>query len=570
MIFKITIAYVIGILGGLYKKLFLIVPFLMPILIFIYTNKKTKKYANFIFKINKVKNVKNIIYVIVFILGIVHITYLEYQFENKYKEAENLEIIATVVNNGEDKDYKTVYKIKVEEGKYKNTYLLLNIKNKDNVNLNYADKIYINAEFEEPNVARNYGGFSYKEYLKTKKIYGIVNASKENLKIIKSNNVNIINKIANKFSNIITKNIDKVFSEKEGGLLKGILIGNKENLDEDIQEDFKNSNLSHMLAVSGAHVSYIILGITTVVNNMKLNKRISKIITIFILLFFILLVGGTPSATRACIMAIYTIFGSLVYRKPNVLSSLSLSLIIIVIYNPYSIFDIGLQLSYGGTIGIILFANKSIKHKEKCNGIVETKFEKIIHYIMQMLIVSISANIIILPIMAYNFNTISLTFFISNILAGPILGIVVILGFIYIIVSLIFMPLAHILSVILNIFLKILILIAEISAKIPFSKIYVKTPSAQFIIFYYICVCIFLWIITKSKKYKFEQNILLKIKSKKFIAILIIVVLFFQIIKITPNNFKINFIDVGQGDSMLITTLGRKKYFNRWRGLGKI
>lgn len=557
MIFKITIAYVIGILGGLYKKLFLIVPFLMLILIFLYKNKKTKRYVNLIFKLNKIKDVKNIIYVIVFLIGIINITYLEYQFENKYKDVENLKVIATVVNNGEDKDYKIVYKIKVEAGKYKNTYLLLNVKKKDNINLEYGDKIYINAEFEEANVARNYGGFSYKDYLKTKKVYGIVNADKNNIKIVKNNNVNIISKMANSLSNKIIENVDKVFSEKEGGLLKGILIGNKESLDESIEENFKNSNLSHMLAVSGAHVSYIILGITTVLNNMKVSKRISKVITIVILLFFILLVGGTPSATRACIMAIYTIFASLVHRKPNILSSLSVSLIIILIYNPYLIFDIGLQLSYGGTVGIILLANKFIKCKEQAN-VEQSKFRKIIEYIKQMFIVSISANIIILPIMAYNFNTISLTFFISNILAGPILGIVVILGFIYIIIYIIFSPLAEFLSAFLNIFLKILIFIADVSSKIPFSKVYVKTPRIVFMVSHYLCVCLFLWLISKNKKYKFEKKFISKIKSKKVISILIIIVLLFQIIKINFNNFTIHFIDVGQGDSTLITTASRK------------
>lgn len=552
MIFKITIAYIIGIIGGLYKNIFLVVPFLMLILIALYKNKTIKKYMNFIFKI---KDKENILYIIVCVIAVINITFLEYQFDNKYKEVENLSIIATVMDNGKDKEYKTVYRVKVETGEYRNTYLLLQIKKKEDVSLNYGDEIYINGEFESPNIARNYKGFSYKDYLKTKKVYGIVNSSKENIKIIKTNNVNIISRMANKLSNKIIQNVDKQFEEKEAGLLKGILIGNKETLDENVEEDFKNSNLSHMLAVSGAHVSYIILGITTIFRKAKINKRISKIFTILILLFFILLVGNTPSVLRACIMAIYIIVAGLVYRKPSMLPSLNVSLIIILIYNPYLIFDIGLLLSYGGTIGIILFANRFINVEENNN---QNKLKKVLDYIKQMFIVSISANIIILPIMAYNFNTISLTFFISNILAGPILGIVVILGFIYIIISIIFSPLSQILGTILNIFLKILILIADVSSKIPFSKIYVKTTSIVFIICYYLCICLFLWIISKSKKYKFEKKLISIIKSKRFISILIIIVLLFQIIKINSNNFTIHFIDVGQGDSTLITTTSGK------------
>ena len=66
-----------------------------------------------------------------------------------------------------------------------------------------------------------------------------------------------------------------------------------------------------------------------------------------------LLTGSSPSVTRACIMAIYTILGSLLHKKVNVLSSISISSIIILLINPYSILDIGMQLSYAGTIGIV-------------------------------------------------------------------------------------------------------------------------------------------------------------------------------------------------------------------------
>ena len=112
--------------------------------------------------------------------------------------------------------------------------------------------------------------------------------------------------------------------------------------------------------------------------------------------------------------------GSLVYRKPNIIASISISLLVILIINPYKILDIGMQLSYGGTLGIILF-NKILEEKIKLHTLKITN--KFITTIKQMMIVSISANLIIFPIVAMHYNTISLTFFISNILAGPILEI---------------------------------------------------------------------------------------------------------------------------------------------------
>ena len=148
-------------------------------------------------------------------------------------------------------------------------------------------------------------------------------------------------------------------------------------------------------------------------------------------------------------------FGSLIYEKPNIIASISVSILIILIINPYKILDVGMQLSYGGTLGIILF-NKILEEKIKISELKNRLINRLLISIQQMLIVSISANLIIFPIIAFHYNTISLTFFISNILAGPILGIIIILGFITIFISFISIRISKIPAVVLSIFIKIL------------------------------------------------------------------------------------------------------------------
>lgn len=557
MLLEIAIAYIIGIIGGLYKNIFFIVPFFVVFAYFLFKFKIIKLDKKVLLK-------KIVILIFVFTIGFINILNLENSFKNIYEDEQEVELVATIISNKKEKSNSIEYEIKAENGKYAKTKLILYIKKSKDINFEYGDKICIKGIYKEPEKARNYGSFSYKEYLKTKGIYGSINVSKLDIKLIKKNNVNIINRFANYLSTKIVQNVERNIEEKQAGLLIGILLGNKDYLKEEIEQNFKDSNLSHMLAVSGAHVSYIILGITYFFNKAKFNKRISKIITIILLLFFIVLVGGTPSVTRACLMAVYLIIGTLIYKKADIKSSICLSLLIIIIKNPYSLFDIGLQLSYGGTIGIILFSGKILKianiKNENCNQKNKEKEKKnknklkdiiikIISYIKQMAIISICANAIIMPIMAYHFSTISITFIISNILAGPILGIIVILGFIYCIFSIVFSPISLILSFILKIFLNILIEITNICSKLPFSKIYVKTPSLLLICAYYSCIFI-------NLKFEFK-NIICKLKKigyKKIISIILIVLLIFQIIKIIPKDLKINFIDVGQGDSTLIVT----------------
>ena len=347
-LFIIAIAYLFGIIIGLYFKIGIAFIFVFCIFLYIYRKKNryiklfcTKKYI--------------ILFFIFFIISFVHITYLNKQFNEKYQNVQGkIQVVGTIVSNPIEKKNSIVYILKVEELNnnkfYKNTNLRLYVKK--GKTYKYGDKILIIGEFEKPEIQRNTGGFNYKESLKTKKIYGIVRAS--DVELIKENNINFFDILINNIVITVKEKANSLLPKEEAGILIGILIGDKENLEDETQNLFRQSNLSHMLAVSGAHVSYVIMAIRFVVTKTKISKKNGKIVTIVLLLFFILITGKTPSVTRACIMSIYIIVASLFHKRVSVISSMSISLLFLLIQNPYCIFDVGLQLSYGGTIGILL------------------------------------------------------------------------------------------------------------------------------------------------------------------------------------------------------------------------
>ena len=472
------------------------------------------------------KNKKIIVILICLIISIGYVSILE----NKYSKISDMPIkeMVTIISDIQEKEYKKVCTAKIVRN---NKKILINIKmSQDIPSIKYGDSLYIEGEFKQPEEARNYKGYNYKQYLKTKKIIGTVELEKA--KILKSSNGSFIHNI----QKYIKDTINGTLTDEEGNLLLAILLGDKDKLSEDIQESFKTSNLSHMLAVSGAHVSYIILGLTYVLQNSIIGKKNGKIVCIIFLLAFMAITNFTPSVTRACIMAILTLFSSIIYRKSDVYTNISVAALITLIFNPYSLLDLGFQLSYGGTIGIIIFI-KRIQEK-KSNS-------KVVNYIKQMALVSIYANIIIIPIMMYHFNTVSFTFIISNIMASPILGIIVITGFLFIIASITVKPLTRLIAIFIKPILSILIKISQICSKLPFSNILVVTPYMFNVISYYaiILYCI------KSKK----NN-----KCKIIICLLIVLILINFIIYIFPQKLRIFFIDVGQGDSTLIITPDKK------------
>ena len=195
------------------------------------------------------------------------------KFETKFKNLENknIDVEGIVIQKTEDK-----YIVKINNNKF----YLISVKK----NLQYGDKISITGTYLEPKRRTNYKGFDYKNYLKTLKIYGTIKAS--NIKIIAQDKGNIIFKYSNKLNKKIVEKIENSNLDKdEKGILKGLLIGNKEDISENTKQDFSKSNISHILAISGMHVSYIIIFITFILNRI-IGKHYSKPI-ISILIFFV-------------------------------------------------------------------------------------------------------------------------------------------------------------------------------------------------------------------------------------------------------------------------------------------
>ena len=261
--------------------------------------------------------------------------------------------------------------------------------------------------------------------------------------------------------------------------------------------------------------------------------------------------GFSYSVIRSCIMGIVTLFANVFYKKPDSINCIAISMLIMLLYNPFAIYDIGFKLSYLATIGIILF-NKNIE------SILSKKINK---KIAKILSVTFSAQITVMPIIVLEFNNISLTFFISNFLASFLIGPIIILGFVIILISFISFKLAKLLAIILHLLLMALNLVAKLVSRIPFSNLTIVTPYVISIIIIYLLILIsnYIYTIYTSKRIlrKIEKNILKDIKKitkTTVIAILIIISfsLFYSIF--IPKTLNIYFVDVMQGDCTFIIT----------------
>ena len=167
--------------------------------------------------------------------------------------------------------------------------------------------------------------------------------------------------------------------------------------------------------------------------------------TILVLMFFMYITDFSSSGVRASAMGIILLISLILFRKNDIQTTISISILIILIENPYKILDIGLLLSYFATIGIICFSKLKRSIKPEL-----TLKQKVLEYIKEMALITMFANIFVIPIIMYNFNTFSLTLVISNVIAGILIGPITIGGFILIVLSFISLKLF---KIYLNVFL---------------------------------------------------------------------------------------------------------------------
>ena len=217
----------------------------------------------------------------------------------------------------------------------------------------------------------------------------------------------LISKLYNQ-REILYNAIKSRLGQRKAGFITSVAFGYSEALDSEDRADMKVFGISHAVAVSGLHMA-LVYGMLKSVFGTK--------ISLVIAFLYVLFTGASPSTVRAFTMIFIMNFALVVKRNYNSLAAISLAGIILLLKNPYDLFALGFQLSFLATLGIILF-NKNINKK----------LYKLPQYFRKAISVSISSQILTIPVLIYSFSEFSLNFLIGNILILPFINILVVLG----------------------------------------------------------------------------------------------------------------------------------------------
>ena len=459
-----------------------------------------------------------------------------------FMEDKKSTIICTVL----DKEYypnqdKISFKVKVsqiERGDFSirtqglilvNTYL-------DDCPYEYGDVLKIKGKLEKPLGQKNFGEFDYELYLAREKIFTYINIWQEkDIQKIGEDDSNFLVSFSLSARDKIKEITKQTLPPPYNYLLVGMLLGEKSFIPSHLKEIFAEAGIMHILAVSGLHVGIIAMALLALLSMLKLPKKFKLFTLILILITYASITGFRPSVLRATIMFILLIGGKLINRSRNLNISLFFAAFLILLLNPLILYDAGFLLSFIVTFFII-----------NLSPILQGLFSKIVVWIKNPLAVSTAAWVGIFPLSAYFFSKVSIISIISNIFIIPLTGIAVILGFITFFIGLMSISLAGLFSNLNYLVLNLITLISKSFSSLPFAFIYVAQPSVTVIILYYLTVFFIIEIF-------YKKTLSPKIKKKAILIVLSVTLLIIIVQVFYPaDNLKVNFINVGEGDCILI------------------
>ncbi len=437
---------------------------------------------------------------------------------------------------------KFTFKTSSISGKPKNENILFYVYNKSEGNfsnkLSYGTVLTLKAEINRPKPATNPGGFNYQRYLASIGISGTVNVMNiSEIKISGKGSGWIIKKMGYKIKNTVLGIVRECLPKNQAGLIAGMIIGYKDGLDENAYEAFRKAGLTHIMVASGMNIAFIILPLTFLFRKLRLTRKVANIIIMCVLVLFIFVTGFSASVVRAVIMGIMILTGQIIMRETDIYTSISAAVLLLLLYNPFMIFDIGFQLSFAATISLVMFY-PSIK--------AAVSFKYVPEIVSDTLAATLAAQIGVVPISIYYFNSLSLVSVISNLLVVPTVQVITIIGFIMVFTGLININLAVLIGYINNSVLSFVLFVTEISSKFPYATIKIPTPSILLISIYY-ATLIYLF-----KGRKVWGNLI----NQKKLALTVIIILLINLScsRLLPKPIEITFLDVGQGDGAFIKT----------------
>jgi len=417
------------------------------------------------------------------------------------------------------------------------------------LNTNEKLKIYdyykIKGRLSVPFKAGNPSQFDYGNYLRNFNVYAVFYGAKGAEPVFLNSDLSAREKVLqwiNDYREKIISIHSNYLTSPNLEILGGIVFGDDAvSPPENIKQSFINSGLLHILAASGMNVAFIFSFFFFFLSALKVNYKVNISAGIVMVIVYSLMTGLGASVVRATFMLVFVLIGKLIDRDAHSISLLAFVAFLMLLYNPMYINDVGFQLSFIVTFGLLIMTPFLMRGKNK-----------FVNWVIGTVSIPIIAQLWVMPIQIFYFNNISLYSVFANIMSVPILSVISFGGFVSSLIATITPPfICRCFDFVLNPMLTLLVNISDFWGKLPNAAIQTTHPSVFQIILYYAV----LLLITALMDKNIRENYLKPIKLA--LPVLMLVLCLSQI-SFPNHNLEITAFDVGNADAFLIKTPDNK------------
>jgi competence protein ComEC len=410
-----------------------------------------------------------------------------------------------------------------------------------------GDSVRISARLDQRRGYRNFNPPFLDRYLEIQGIHALAFSKSGRLvNKLRSGPRLSLRHPASSLRQLFLEKIETAFQDKKtgalsesGSVLQALLLGERGRLDAETKTSLQASGLFHVIAISGAHIAVFAFLLFSILRLVRIPRRPASIVLIVFLIFYAYLVEGRASVLRAVIMTVLFLAGTLLWRDVRLLNTISLSAFVLLMLNPASLWDAGFQLTFAATLSLILFVPPLLR-----------RLPRLPLRLSELSSFSLAAHLGTVPILATAFHRVTFSGLVLNLAAVPLMTLIMAAGYAFLPLALIHPALARGLSPGLDLLVKAFLALAKLWEKAPFLSYRIPAPPAWVTVLY----TLFLLALLFPRRFKLQRAVLLPL----FLAVFAVLVIYPFPPRGSPG-LRVTFIDVGQGDSILIEFPGEKK-----------
>lgn len=418
----------------------------------------------------------------------------------------------------------------------------------------YGRRISCKGQFEPFDKAVNEGEFDAGAHYENEGYTGVLDA--EEIRFIKEEERFSPDIYLHRLNTAISKKYHRILNEENAGSLSAMVLGDKRGLDEEIKELYQENSISHLLSISGLHISLVGGAVFLFLRRLKVTFSFPLIASSLILMIYGAFTSFSLSTSRAVIMMSILFFSFILGKSYDLPSSLAVSALILLLINHKSFYQSGFQLSFFAVIGIF-YIMPELLYIFKIDVFHKKGIKKWFHLILASLISSISVMLATLPILLYNFYEVSLTGIILNIIVIPLMSLVVVTGLIGGFLALVSELLGSFILGITHYILNLYTYLCRIGDGLTALRLIIGKPEKWQIALYYLLMFIIFYFLSQKRREEKLESLKRNSKmsfslSKRIFITGVVTSLSFVVLSYKTKEFSINMLDIGQGDCFVI------------------